>query len=67
MPRNEILVGVADSKIMEPITPPATVRVPDAESCWLLTVAVAVITSAPVQPVAAYVVLTMPVVLVTGD
>jgi hypothetical protein len=42
----------------------ATVTVPDALRLWLLAVALAVMTSAPLQPLATYVALAVPVVVV---
>jgi len=61
------LVGVAETNSMDPTDAAATVTVPVAVSCDPLAIAVAVITSAPEHPVAAYVALATPVIVVTGE
>ncbi len=65
VPLSAILVGVADTKEIEPIVAAATVTVPAAESGLALTVEVAVTTSAPLQPLATYVTVAIPVFVVT--
>ena len=50
VPRSAMLVGVAETKTMEPIVAAATVTVPVADRFWLPTVVVAVIRSLPAQP-----------------
>jgi hypothetical protein len=64
-PFNVIVDGVAEMNEMEPIAAWATVTVPLAVKLWLLADAVAVITSLPLHPVAEYVALALPVLVVT--
>src|SRR5258708_11791336 len=52
VPLSAILVGVADTKEIEPIVAAATVTVPGPQSGLALMVEVAVTTSAPLQPLA---------------
>jgi hypothetical protein len=54
------------TRTTEPITA-ATVTWPVAETALEPAVAVAVMTSAPLQPLATYVAFAMPVVVVTGE
>jgi hypothetical protein len=57
--------GVAEMKAMEPMAAWATVKVPVAVRFWLFAEAEAVTTSLPLQPVAEYVALALPVLVVT--
>ena len=66
VPRNATFVGFADTKITDPMVPAATVTVPFADNGVLPTAALAVMTSAPLQPVATYVALALPVLVTTG-
>jgi len=65
VPFSPMEVGVAETNWMDPIAAAATVTVPVAVRLWEPTVAVAVIASGPLQPLAVYVALTLPVVVIT--
>src|SRR5882757_3791088 len=65
VPCRAMLVGVADINAMEPTDAGATVMVPVADNARLLTVVVAVTKSAPLHPLATYVAVAKPVVVVT--
>jgi hypothetical protein len=58
-----MLVGVAETKEMDPIAAAATVTVPLAERFVLPTNAVAVTTSVPEHPLATYVAVALPVLV----
>jgi hypothetical protein len=58
-------VGVAETNVIEPTVPAATVTVPVAVRLVVATVADAVMTSGPLQPLAVYVALIFPVVVTT--
>jgi hypothetical protein len=65
VPFNPIDAGVAETNWMEPTAAAATVIVPVAVKLCEPTVALAVMTSEPLQPLAVYAALTLPVVVVT--
>src|SRR5450755_991720 len=64
-PLSVMVGGVADMNLMEPIAAGETVTVPLAERFWLFGVVLAVTKSLPLQPVATYVAVAVPLVVVT--
>ena len=59
--------GVAETYWMEPTEAAATVTDPEAVRVLESTVAVAVMVSAPEQPLATYVLMAVPLTVVTGE
>src|SRR5579862_8734074 len=64
VPFNPIVVGVAETNWIDPIAAAATVTVPVADRLCDPTVALAVIVSVPLHPLAVYVMEAMPVEVV---